>query len=87
MENKYYSDCCGQYLKPNAKFCPSCKKKCSVIEETEKYVEIEEEERDYLDLPICYKCSGSGEGNYDGSICTNCKGKGVIIKIIERDAD
>jgi hypothetical protein len=86
MENKYYSDCCGYYCKQDAKFCPSCKKICSVIEETEKYVEVEEE-RDYLDLPICYKCSGSGEGNYDGSICTNCKGKGSIIDIIERDAD
>lgn len=25
----------------------------------------------------CTKCSGSGEGKYDGSCCPVCKGKGV----------
>lgn len=26
---------------------------------------------------ICYWCDGSGEGLYDGSRCTKCKGSGV----------
>jgi DnaJ-class molecular chaperone len=83
MENKYYSDCCGEYCKQDAKFCPSCKKECSVINETETFVEIVEEDGE----KICYMCSGSGEGMYDGSRCRNCKGSGVIIDIIDRDAD
>jgi len=28
---------------------------------------------------ICPACAGSGEGNYDGSICTLCHGEGVIL--------
>ena len=27
---------------------------------------------------ICTACSGSGEGQYDGSRCNTCKGKGEI---------
>ena len=27
---------------------------------------------------ICPHCSGSGEGQYDGSTCRSCKGKGEI---------
>lgn len=26
----------------------------------------------------CMNCSGSGEGAFDGSTCSVCKGKGVI---------
>jgi DnaJ-class molecular chaperone len=26
---------------------------------------------------ICVVCNGSGEGSYDGSTCSNCKGLGV----------
>jgi DnaJ-class molecular chaperone len=27
---------------------------------------------------ICAACNGSGEGQYDGTRCSHCKGKGVI---------
>lgn len=27
--------------------------------------------------PICPNCNGSGEGMYDGTKCTMCKGSGV----------
>lgn len=26
---------------------------------------------------ICINCNGSGEGQYDGTTCWSCKGKGV----------
>ena len=29
---------------------------------------------------ICVVCNGSGEGSYDGSTCSNCKGLGVKTK-------
>lgn len=29
------------------------------------------------DLDYCLACSGSGEGQYDGSICPVCHGRGV----------
>ena len=27
---------------------------------------------------ICPQCNGSGEGMHDGSICTRCRGSGVV---------
>jgi DnaJ-class molecular chaperone len=42
----------------------------------EDIIEEQEEERDYLDLPLCSRCNGSGEGTYDGSRCTSCNGSG-----------
>lgn len=36
-----------------------------------------EELEDELEGNICGKCSGSGEGQYDGTTCWHCKGKGV----------
>ena len=29
------------------------------------------------DPPLCATCNGSGEGQFDGIICHNCKGKGL----------
>jgi len=29
------------------------------------------------DLPLCPHCNGSGEGQYDGTTCSYCKGGGV----------
>ena len=29
------------------------------------------------DEPICSQCSGSGEGQHDGTTCWKCKGSGV----------
>jgi DnaJ-class molecular chaperone len=28
----------------------------------------------------CVVCNGSGEGSYDGSTCSNCKGLGIKTK-------
>lgn len=36
-----------------------------------------EELEDSLEGKICVQCSGSGEGQYDGTKCWHCKGKGV----------
>jgi hypothetical protein len=30
--------------------------------------------------PLCAQCSGSGEGQYDGTRCMTCKGKGTVSK-------
>lgn len=30
-----------------------------------------------LEGEICMGCNGSGEGQYDGTTCWHCKGKGV----------
>lgn len=37
-----------------------------------------EELEDSLEGNICGQCSGSGEGQYDGTTCWHCKGKGVV---------
>ena len=34
---------------------------------------------------ICPNCNGSGEGMYDGTRCTECKGRGT--QLIETDPD
>jgi DnaJ-class molecular chaperone len=34
---------------------------------------------------ICHRCSGSGEGMYDGSTCSHCKGTGE--EPVERGCD
>lgn len=38
-----------------------------------EYEDIEEDDED----EICSRCSGSGEGMWDGSCCTLCHGSGV----------
>ena len=30
--------------------------------------------------PDCSHCSGTGEGQYEGQVCTACRGKGVLRK-------
>ena len=35
---------------------------------------------------ICPKCNGSGEGMYDGTICSLCKGSGVEEVDKEKDS-
>jgi hypothetical protein len=30
--------------------------------------------------PLCAQCSGSGEGQHDGTRCRSCKGKGTISR-------
>lgn len=46
---------------------------CQVLGQVESQFNI----REILDEPgICDACSGSGEGQYDGSVCPVCKGLG-----------
>jgi len=33
---------------------------------------------DDSELGICPRCSGSGEGQYEGTTCTLCKGQGEV---------
>lgn len=35
---------------------------------------LDDDEGDY-----CSRCNGSGEGLYDGSTCSGCKGRGHVI--------
>lgn len=59
-----YSNCCGAFTtETDIAICPDCKEHCEFEDE-------EEEE------PMCSHCSGTGEGQYDGSRCNVCKGKG-----------
>lgn len=39
--------------------------------------ELEEELEDELEGEVCETCAGSWEGQYDGTTCWHCKGKGV----------
>ena len=39
----------------------------------DELVELEEEDT------MCYRCSGTGMGMYEGSRCTTCKGSGEQI--------
>lgn len=48
---------------------------CSCIEcvmEDEPEEELEDDEDE-----ICHRCNGSGEGMWDGSCCSHCRGRGV----------
>lgn len=38
------------------------------------------EQKEETEEKHCVVCNGSGEGMYDGSTCTSCKGLGVKIK-------
>lgn len=61
-----YSDCCGYHTnETDYGICPRCKEHCDW--------EPDEEEDDET---MCSHCSGTGEGQYDGSRCNVCKGTG-----------
>jgi len=52
--------------------------KAELLEEAcrEWLLQIAERETDE-DEVLCSHCNGSGEGMYDGTRCTSCKGSGV----------
>lgn len=54
---------------------------CSCIE---CVMEDEDEDEDD-EYEICTRCSGSGEGMWDGATCTKCHGSGVEPVEIEED--
>ena len=61
-----YSDCCGAYTDmEEIGICPDCKEHCEF-----KWEEDEDDEQ------MCSHCSGTGEGQYDGSRCNVCNGTG-----------
>ena len=31
-----------------------------------------------MEYEICIQCNGSGEGQYDGTTCSSCKGSGEV---------
>jgi DnaJ-class molecular chaperone len=39
----------------------------------------EEIKDDFYEDNLCTSCNGSGEGMWDGSTCSTCKGKGIKI--------
>ena len=45
-----------------------------------EHIEEEQEEEEEYEPPMCGMCNGSGEGMWDGSSCSFCKGSGVIIE-------
>jgi hypothetical protein len=40
--------------------------------------EVDPAEPEYDDPSYCAGCNGSGEGQFDGSTCSTCKGKGEL---------
>lgn len=69
-----YSECCGAKTEfTDIDICPECLEHCSFIED--------EEYEQEMGPPLCTLCNGSGEGMWDGSTCSSCKGSGVVIKI------
>ena len=54
------------------------------IEGVERQIE---DELEYSDDEICQACSGSGEGMYDGTTCSSCKGSGVATGVAYTDDD
>ena len=51
-------------------------KKGNEVVSQEEYDDATEEDED-AEEEICSRCSGSGEGMYDGSTCYKCHGSGV----------
>ena len=41
----------------------------------------------HFEEEYCPRCSGSGEGMYDGSRCSNCKGSGSVMVEVDDDEE
>ena len=60
-------------------------KELLIEDEFEGYVELEDDDSGFAESCLlasesgyCEACLGSGEGSFDGSICTQCKGTGEV---------
>lgn len=61
-----YSNCCGAYTtETDLGLCPECLEHCEFEDDEEEKGE-----------PMCRACNGTGEGQYNDSICKVCKGQG-----------
>lgn len=36
---------------------------------------------------LCVNCNGSGEGMFDGTSCSRCRGWGVVYRLVECKED
>jgi DnaJ-class molecular chaperone len=37
-----------------------------------------------IEWQICSRCNGCGEGNYEGTICRTCRGRGEVqVEVLE----
>ncbi len=43
------------------------------------------EELDTIEDDICEQCNGSGEGQYDGTRCGKCRGRGTERRDVDPD--
>lgn len=53
---------------------------CSELidEDMREDARLDDQDTNVEDDNTCFHCNGSGEGQYDGTRCTFCKGKGVL---------
>lgn len=66
-----YSDCCEAPMSLEMEdfgICPECKEHCGIYDDEDEDEELED---------MCSHCGGTGEGQYDGSRCSVCKGTGT----------
>lgn len=55
-----------------------CERKVRDLIDDEGYEEGDLEVEELDPNPICPSCDGSGEGQWDGSRCYRCKGRGTL---------
>lgn len=71
---------CSCHISPPCNFCVHPGNPLNQDEDADAWVEEEDDEDE-----ICSWCNGSGEGMYDGSSCSKCKGSGC--EPVEREED
>lgn len=53
----------------------------SSLEDAACQLEAEIDAKEAIDNPpLCAQCNGSGEGQYDGTTCRSCKGRGTVMQ-------
>lgn len=56
----------------------ACEQKIRDLIDDEGYEERDLEVEELDPFPTCPSCAGSGEGLWDGSSCSRCKGRGTL---------